>query len=481
MGKNKEINFVGQPILKQLMGIVTAIDIKGIIREKQSDRYYKSFGSMTQLVTMLFGIFSRCDSMTEVCGGLRGMGGKLSHLGLKKSPAKSTASDGLRNRDSFFFEAVYFSLVKHYHSFLSDSRTFGLTFKEVLLVDSTTIRLFSDILKGVGRNPKGDGKKKGGLKVHMLIDAVQSVGRFVKITEARVHDKNFLSVWSWFPIAWWCSIRNERLRQSIESGDDKALAAEEVGKNWLPYNDMFLALQVSRERYAGVSNWRTIPLFQSAYHEYAITFGNYSSLLSPPYDEMWPPEKTPADAETPLPTEFNQQFLMEQARSYVWRMQPMIASYQPELDTLRKTEMTYVRRLATVRRSGLKYFLHGEYLPSLALEVPQENIIISKLSIYAGQNEQVTRFEDQYPTVYHSAWLASDQSDALAFASIQEKAYPVRYTLQAQDYRLAENGRLFLVSETGRENLGAYHSGLIKLDFDLPARGVVYLELVPDH
>ena len=75
---------------------------------------------------------------------------------------------------------------------MSDSRTFGLTFKEVLLIDSTTISLFSDILKGVGRNPKGDGKKKGGLKVHMLIDAVQSVGRFIKITEAKVHDKNFL-------------------------------------------------------------------------------------------------------------------------------------------------------------------------------------------------------------------------------------------------------------------------------------------------
>jgi hypothetical protein len=141
---------------------------------------------------MLFGIMSRCDSMTEVCEGLRAMGGKLNHLGLEKAPAKSTACDGLRNRDNKFFEDVYFSLVHHYQSFLSDSRTFGLTFREVLLIDSTTIRLFSDILKGVGRNPKHDGKKKGGLKVHMLIDAVQSVGRFIKITAAKVHDKNFL-------------------------------------------------------------------------------------------------------------------------------------------------------------------------------------------------------------------------------------------------------------------------------------------------
>jgi hypothetical protein len=63
---------------------------------------------------------------------------------------------------------------------------------EVLLIDSTTIRIFSDLVKGVGRNLKGDGKKKGSLKVHMLIEAVQSVGRFIKITEAIVHDKNFL-------------------------------------------------------------------------------------------------------------------------------------------------------------------------------------------------------------------------------------------------------------------------------------------------
>ena len=192
MGKDKEINYVGQPIFKQILNLVEAISIKSIIKKHQSDHYYKAFKTQVQLTSMLFGIFSRCDSMTEICEGLRALGGKLNHLGLKKAPAKSTASDGLRNRNSKVFEEIYFKLVKHYQSFLSHSRTYGLTFKEVLLIDSTTIRLFSDILKGVGRNPKGDGKKKGGLKVHMLIDAVQSVGQFIKVTEAKVHDKNFL-------------------------------------------------------------------------------------------------------------------------------------------------------------------------------------------------------------------------------------------------------------------------------------------------
>lgn len=63
----------------------------------------------------------------------------------------------------------------------------------MLLIDSTTIRLFSDLLKGVGRNPKGSGKNKGGLKIHMLIDAVQSIGRFVKLTPAKEHDRKFLA------------------------------------------------------------------------------------------------------------------------------------------------------------------------------------------------------------------------------------------------------------------------------------------------
>jgi hypothetical protein len=191
-GKIGEIKFVGQPIFKQVISLIDAVNMQSLILKHNSDHYYKAFKSRMHVVTMLFGILSRCDSMTEICEGLRALGGKLNHLGFEKAPAKSTACDGLRNRPSGFFEDLYFSLVKKYQSFLSDSRTYGLTFKEVLLIDSTTIRLFSDILKGVGRNPKGDGKKKGGLKVHMLIDAVQSVGRFIKITQAKVHDQNFL-------------------------------------------------------------------------------------------------------------------------------------------------------------------------------------------------------------------------------------------------------------------------------------------------
>lgn len=76
---------------------------------------------------------------------------------------------------------------------MSVSRNDNHSFKSLFIIDSTTIRLFSDILNGEGRNSKNDGKKKGGFKVHILIDAVQSDGKFIRISEARLHDKNFLN------------------------------------------------------------------------------------------------------------------------------------------------------------------------------------------------------------------------------------------------------------------------------------------------
>ena len=47
--------------------------------------------------------------------------------------------------------------------------------------------------KGAGRNPKGDGKKKGGLKVHMLTDVQADMAVFATISEAKMHDRKFLS------------------------------------------------------------------------------------------------------------------------------------------------------------------------------------------------------------------------------------------------------------------------------------------------
>lgn len=190
--KNSSKHLVGQPVFKQIMDLIPRNRFDALVKTHNSDRYYKTFDSWTHLMTLLFGVLSRCDSMGEICDGMQALAGKLNHLGLSSAPAKSTAGDGLRGRDNEFFKEVYFMLLKHFESLLSVSRIDNISFSRLFIFDSSTIRLFSDIMKGVGRNPKGEGKKKGGLKVHMMIDAHSDTPSFVKISEARQHDKTFL-------------------------------------------------------------------------------------------------------------------------------------------------------------------------------------------------------------------------------------------------------------------------------------------------
>jgi len=118
--------------------------------------------------------------------------GKLTHLGFDKAPARSTLSDANNKRSYQVFETIYYGLLKQYHSFISDSRLKGLSIRNLKIIDSTTISLFSELLGGVGRNRLDGGRKKGGIKVHAMMDAFSGVTEFVRITAAREHDQRFL-------------------------------------------------------------------------------------------------------------------------------------------------------------------------------------------------------------------------------------------------------------------------------------------------
>lgn len=76
---------------------------------------------------------------------------------------------------------------------LSVSRKKVVSFDESYAFDSTTMTLFSQVMQGWGRNPKSEGKGKGGLKVHMLTDVHTETAVFAKI----VTDLKFEAVKFW--------------------------------------------------------------------------------------------------------------------------------------------------------------------------------------------------------------------------------------------------------------------------------------------
>jgi hypothetical protein len=66
MDKDSKKKLVGQPIFKQIINIIPKEKFDELALKCGSDKYYKTFFSWEQLVVMLFGIFSRCDSINGI-------------------------------------------------------------------------------------------------------------------------------------------------------------------------------------------------------------------------------------------------------------------------------------------------------------------------------------------------------------------------------------------------------------------------------
>jgi len=188
---NKSTHFSGHPIIKQLLNLIPRHIISRTAESFDSDRYYKTCKTNEHLVSMLYAALSGVSSLRELSTVMLACEGKLSHLGLESFPKRSTLSDANANRSSQVFGSIYYSLLDKYGRFLSDSSSLRLPVKHLKIVDSTTISLFSDILKGVGRNPI-NGRKKGGIKMHTMINALEDVPCLVRFSSAATHDHTFL-------------------------------------------------------------------------------------------------------------------------------------------------------------------------------------------------------------------------------------------------------------------------------------------------
>ena len=269
------------------------------------------------------------------------------------------------------------------------------------------------------------------------------------------------------------------IRSKIKDNEDIVLAGEGAGEVWMPYLDLFLTLAVSKERYAGPGAWETIPFFQAVYHQYAITYGNYSSLLVPPYDELWPKQFAPKEPLKMLDRKYSSQFMMEQARSFVWGLQPTISNYQPFLASERKEETDYVIRLAKVRNECLKYLLRGRFMRTPGFSIDEKEIDISRLSIYAGKTgESVTSFRGTYPLIYTGTWLSDEKTLGIALASISEKSYDINLNFRASDYDIPPTGSVYVTGETGKTKLSEYSDNMINVNYTLKPHDICVLEFL---
>ena len=90
---SKNSIFFGQPIYGQLIKSLDRDKIVEISRKHGEERYVKSFDGFTHLVTMLYAVIMRFDSLREIETSMAIEVWKLHHVGIETVPKRSTMSD----------------------------------------------------------------------------------------------------------------------------------------------------------------------------------------------------------------------------------------------------------------------------------------------------------------------------------------------------------------------------------------------------
>ncbi|WP_394363864.1 DUF4372 domain-containing protein, partial [Chitinophaga sancti] len=81
---DKDRKFPGHPVLSQILELIPTGLIQSANRKHQANRYYKRLPLRIHLVSLLYGVFSYCNGLREICEGMLACEGKLAHLGLDK-------------------------------------------------------------------------------------------------------------------------------------------------------------------------------------------------------------------------------------------------------------------------------------------------------------------------------------------------------------------------------------------------------------
>jgi len=187
----------GKYVFSQVVNFLPKRVFDCIVMKYQGDKYIKSFSCWNQLLIMMYGQLSGCESLRELVCILTAHAPKSYHLGFGKSLiTRSNLAKANANRDCKIFEEFAYKMI----SIAQEKRIikeFELSGR-FYAFDSTTIDLCLNLFWWASFR-----KTKGGIKVHTLYDVVTQIPIFLHITEAKVHDMNAMDEIPYEPNAYY--------------------------------------------------------------------------------------------------------------------------------------------------------------------------------------------------------------------------------------------------------------------------------------
>lgn len=179
--------YAGRTVFSQLLDFLPSKQFDRCVRRYAGNNRIKSFSCFDQYLCMAFAQITYRQSLRDIETCLRAMQPKLYHCGIRSNISRNTLANANENRDwRIYADFAQILISKARKLYANDD--FGIQLnREVYALDSTTIDLCLSLFPWAKFR-----KHKAAVKVHTLMDLKGSIPAFIRITDGKVHDVNFL-------------------------------------------------------------------------------------------------------------------------------------------------------------------------------------------------------------------------------------------------------------------------------------------------
>lgn len=171
-------------MFSQLLQLFSRLEFEREVASHKAERHARGFTCWGQFVAMLFCQLGQAQSLREICNGLAASEGKLKHLGVPRSPKRSTLAYANEHRPWELFQAVFWHLYQRCQTVAAAGMRKKFRFKNPLLsIDGTLIDLCSSVFDWARYR-----RAKGAARLHLVLDHHGYLPKFAVITEGKASE-----------------------------------------------------------------------------------------------------------------------------------------------------------------------------------------------------------------------------------------------------------------------------------------------------
>jgi len=167
-------------IFGQMIHFISRLDFKSIVNEYNGDHRIRKFSCWDQFIFVLFGQFSKRESLRENVLSINSVQNKLYHLGCK-IVKRSTFSDANNKRPYQIYQDLFYRLLSQTQK-IAPKHKIKLK-RKLYILDATTVDLCLTLFPWARFR-----KTKSAIRLHTLMQADGSLPVFLNITDGKVHE-----------------------------------------------------------------------------------------------------------------------------------------------------------------------------------------------------------------------------------------------------------------------------------------------------